>query len=94
MRFDRTAVLCILYLAVFGTVVTFLLYFWALERLPVTHIALIAYLTPVVAILIGVLWLGESMTPRVLLGAAVVIAGVVVAGRAARRPAVPRKEGS
>jgi len=67
----------VLYLAVFGSMVTFSLYFWLLDRLPAKRVALIAYIIPVVAVGIGVLR-GEPLTGRVLLGAAVVIASVAV----------------
>lgn len=78
-RFDWNArtVSSVLYLAVFGSMVTFSLYFWLLERLPAKRVALIAYIIPVVAVGIGVLR-GEPLTPRILAGAAIVIVSVAV----------------
>ncbi len=86
---NPTSIGIIVYLAIFGTVVTFVLYFWALEHLPVTRIALIAYFTPVMAVVIGAVFLGETVTPRVLFGAGAVIGGVAVAGRSRRRSDPP-----
>ncbi len=82
-------VLALLYLAVMGSAVAFTLYYWLLRRLPATSLSLVNYATPVVAVLVGTLFLEEPFTTRVLLGAALVVVGVAVAVRqpsaAARR---------
>lgn len=70
------------YLAVLGSAVTFSLYFWLLSYLPATRLSLITYAIPVVAVVTGTLALGEPITWRVLLGAALVVAGVAMAVRA------------
>ena len=59
----------------------FTVYYWLLRRLPATSLSLINYATPVVAVLIGTLWLGEPFTLRILLGAALVVSGVAIAMR-------------
>jgi len=71
----------IAYLAIPGSAVTFMLYYWLLEHLPATKVALIAYLSPVVAVTVGALFLDEPYTSRMLLGSALVIAGVALATR-------------
>lgn len=71
----------ILYLAVFGTAVAFLLYFYLLARVPVTGLTLIAYPIPIVALLVGALFLGEVITVRVAVGAGLVLCGVWAALR-------------
>jgi drug/metabolite transporter (DMT)-like permease len=85
--FDAVSIGCILYLAVFGTAVTFGLYFWLLKQLPATKVALIAYGTPVVAMTVGCLFLDEPLTARVLVGGASVLAGTWIASRAKQRAA-------
>lgn len=80
--FDTRSVAALLYLAIFGSAVTFTLYYWLLKRLPATSLALITYATPVVAVVVGSLFLDEPFTLRIVLGAALVIAGVAVAMRA------------
>jgi drug/metabolite transporter (DMT)-like permease len=80
-RFDALSVGSIVYLALFGTALTFTLYFWLLSHLPATKLSLITYGTPIVAVILGDLLLGEKITPRVLAGAGTVIAGVFLAGR-------------
>lgn len=80
-RFDAVSIGSIVYLAFFGTALTFTLYFWLLSHFPATKLSLITYGTPVVAVILGDLLLGEKITPRVLAGAGTVIAGVFLAGR-------------
>ncbi len=71
----------LLYLAVFGSAVTFGLYFWLLTRFAARSMALIAYGTPVVAVTLGALVLDEPFTLRMGLGALLVIVGVAWALR-------------
>lgn len=81
---DPVAWGALLYLAVFGSAVTFSLYYWLMRHLPVTRLSLIAYLTPVFAVMIGTLWLHEPMTGRVGAGSALVLGGVALAMHARR----------
>jgi drug/metabolite transporter (DMT)-like permease len=81
MRFDAASVGSIAYLAVIGTGVTFLLYYRLLARYPVRKLALIAYGTPVVAVLVGTLVLREPVTARMIVGSLVVLTGVAFAVR-------------
>jgi drug/metabolite transporter (DMT)-like permease len=85
-EFDAPSVLALLYLALCGSAVTFTLYFWLLERLPATKLSLFNYVTPVVAVTVGSVFLREPLTPRLALGSALVLVGVVVAVRSRLRP--------
>lgn len=87
MTFDGASLGALFYLALAGTVVTFLIYFHLLERVPATRLSLITYGIPVVAVVVGALVLDERLTPRMLLGALLVISGVGVVLR--RRPMAP-----
>jgi drug/metabolite transporter (DMT)-like permease len=82
---ERWPVVAILYMAVFGTAITFPLYFWLLKHMQARQLALIGYGTPVVALFLGVVFLGETLTPRTLLGSAMVVVGVAVASHSPRR---------
>lgn len=88
VRLDAVSLVALLYLAVPGSVVTFLLYYWLLGHLRATRLALVAYAIPVVAVGVGALLLDESLTLRVLLGSALVVAGVATA---AGGPPEPRR---
>jgi drug/metabolite transporter (DMT)-like permease len=78
VRFDTVSVGVLLYLAIFGSAVTFGIYYWLLAHLAVKRLALIAYVIPVVAVLLGVA-LGEPLTTHILVGSALVIVGVALA---------------
>jgi drug/metabolite transporter (DMT)-like permease len=69
------------YLSVVGSAMTFTLYYWLLRHVRASRVALIAYATPVVAVITGVLFLREPLTSRVLAGGALVIAGVAFTAR-------------
>jgi drug/metabolite transporter (DMT)-like permease len=84
VRLDAIALGALLYLAVPGSVVTFLLYYWLLGHLPATRLALVAYAIPVVAVGVGAVVLEESLTARVLAGSALVVVGVATAAGGAR----------
>ena len=81
VTFGTRPVLAVVYLAIVGSAVAFTVYYWLLRRLPATSLSLINYATPVVAVLIGTLWLGEPFTLRIFLGGLLVVAGVAVAVR-------------
>jgi drug/metabolite transporter (DMT)-like permease len=67
-----------LYLVVFGSLVGYSAYVYALKHLPVSTVSLYAYVNPVIAVVLGTLLLGEPFGLRVVLASAVVFAGVAV----------------
>ncbi|MFP1677996.1 DMT family transporter [Alloalcanivorax sp. C16-2] len=66
----------IVYLAVFGSLVGFYCYFLVLTRLPAATVALVTLITPVLALSLGALLNDEQLGPRVLAGAAVIVAAL------------------
>ena len=66
----------LIYLAIVGTVIAFLLYYWLMQNMDVTKTMLISLVTPVVAVILGMLVLDEEMTWRTLVGGAMIIAGI------------------
>ncbi|HEY0431296.1 MAG TPA: EamA family transporter [Pyrinomonadaceae bacterium] len=70
------AVLSLLYLAVVGTVVAFVLYYWLMRNMDVTKTMLIALVTPVTAVILGMLVLKEEMHWRTLIGGVMIIMGI------------------
>ncbi len=69
-------VMSVLYLTLFGSVIAFGGYYWLLQHMPVGRLALMAYLTPIVALLLGIFGAHEHMTARIMIGATLVLAGV------------------
>jgi len=79
--FDLRSVGSLLYLAVFGSAVTFTIYYWMLARARATQVALIAYTIPIVAVAVGALLFQEPIRPRVVLGGVLVLMGVAIVTR-------------
>ena len=79
VRFDATSVGSLLYLAILGTCVTFSLYFWLLRHMTATGLSLTAYAIPVVAVVVGAAVFDEPVTPQLLLGGLLVVAGTSLA---------------
>lgn len=77
--------LALVYLALAGTALTFTLYYWLIRRTSAQFAGLVGYSVPVVAVAVGALALDEAVTPRMLAGAALVLAGVALALRARGR---------
>lgn len=70
------AVLSILYLALFGSVVTFTSYYWLMKKINIVLLSLISFITPVIAVIIGWIFYGESLQPQHIAGAVLVLAGI------------------
>ena len=74
---DGTGWVCLLVVGLFHTGVTYCLYFSALKDLSGQEASILSYVDPLVAVLISVLVLGESMTPVQMLGGALILGGVL-----------------
>ena len=70
------AVFSLFYLAIVGTVIAFVLYYWLLHNMDVTKTMLIALVTPVVAVVLGMLVLKEELNWRTLFGGAMIMLGI------------------
>ena len=81
---DTGPVAALLYMAIAGTAITFPLFFWLLEHMEARQVALIGYGTPVVALFLGVFFMNEPITARILIGSAMVVIGVAVASQMRR----------
>lgn len=76
--FDRASLVALVYLAVVGSALAFTVYYWLLRRITVVASSMVTYTAPVVAVAIGAVFLDERLGPHSLLGAALVLAGVVL----------------
>jgi drug/metabolite transporter (DMT)-like permease len=68
--------LALLYLAVVGSVIAFMLYYWLVHHMDVTKTMLISLVTPVVAVVLGMLVLGEDLSWRTVAGGLMIMVGV------------------
>jgi drug/metabolite transporter (DMT)-like permease len=80
----------IAYLIIFGSLVAFICYLYALQNLPTEQASLYAYINPIVAVLCGWLIFHERVTPFITIGGLVTLAGVYLVNKAFK--AVPAAE--
>jgi drug/metabolite transporter (DMT)-like permease len=80
------AVGAILYLIVFGSWVGYSAYIWLLRHVPTSKVATYAYVNPIVAVLLGWLFLGESVDRYILVGAGIIVPAVALVTRAEMPP--------
>jgi drug/metabolite transporter (DMT)-like permease len=76
LHWTGIAVLSLAYLVVVGSVIAFALYYWLVRHMEVTKTMLIALVTPVVAVLLGMTVLHERLNWRLFAGAACIISGI------------------
>jgi drug/metabolite transporter (DMT)-like permease len=67
-----------LYLIVFGSLIGFSAFTYLLRVSTPQKVSTSAYVNPLVAVLLGWAILGEQVTPRTLVGAAVIVGGVML----------------
>lgn len=77
--FDLKAIGSAVYLAFFGTVAAFTIYFWLLKRVNVVILSLNTFITPIVAVFLGWFILDEKLSVNVLTGSALVLIGILFA---------------
>jgi drug/metabolite transporter (DMT)-like permease len=88
-HWTRMAIISLFYLAIVGSVAAFLLYYWLVQHMDVTKTMLIALVTPVIAVSLGVLVLKEELSWRTFAGGAMIISGIglIVLRKARKRDA-------
>jgi drug/metabolite transporter (DMT)-like permease len=83
------------YLALFGSLIGFTAFAYALNELPATTVGTYAYVNPVVAVILGRVFLKEALTPGLLAGGVLILVSVLLTTRARRaRPAPVRGDPS
>jgi drug/metabolite transporter (DMT)-like permease len=81
VRWTGRAMFSVAYLALFGTAVTFTLYFWLLRYARANRLSLIAFVTPCIALLLGGTLGAEPITPFTVGGATLIVVGVALVVR-------------
>jgi drug/metabolite transporter (DMT)-like permease len=88
--------LAIGYLIIFGSVIAFICYLYALQNLPTEQASIYAYINPMVAVLCGWLAFGEKITIYITVGGVVTLLGVFLVNKAFKTmppPQQPEVEG-
>lgn len=84
-RWSPEAVISLAYLAVFGTVLTFVGLFWLVPRVPVSMIGSIPLVDTLIAVLLGSLVLHEALPLRFVAGGILIAVGVVLGASIEKR---------
>ncbi len=71
-----------IYLATVGSIVAYSAYLWLVGNVSLTLTATYAYVNPVIAIFLGVVFLREKFTSNMLFGGVIVLIGVLIVVRA------------
>lgn len=91
---STTSAVALLYLIVFGSLVGFSAYVWLLRAAPLSLVSTYAYVNPVVAVILGAIFISEAITLRTVVAGGIILAAValiVVARNRAARPAPVRR---
>jgi len=72
------AIVCVLYLSVLGTIAAFWLYYWLLKRVESTNAMMISLVTPLLAVVIGAITMGETLPPQTFLGGLLIIGSIAL----------------
>ena len=80
-NYPPAAWLGFIYITVLGTIIPFVLYLKALERMEASRVSITSTLEPVIAGAIAFLFIGESMSPLQILGGILVIGGIILLQR-------------
>lgn len=77
-HWTASSVWAIAYLVVGGSLLGFTAYVWLLDHVPTAKVATYAYVNPIVAVIMGAIFLHEKIDGYILAGAAVIVVGVVL----------------
>ena len=76
LHWSWTAVICVLYLTLVGTVAAFWLYYWLLSRIESTKAMMISLVTPLIAVMIGAVTIGERLPPQTFIGGLMIVGSI------------------
>lgn len=79
IKIDETAITSVLYLAFFGSVVTFTSFYWLMKQINIILLSLLAFITPIVALFLGWIFYKESLTTQHIIGSILVLVGLLSA---------------
>lgn len=73
------------YLVVVGSVLTFIAFIYALQNLPTALSSVYAYINPIVAVLLGAIIFGESLTAAIAIGGGITLCGLYMVNYSLRK---------
>lgn len=76
-----TAIVCLI---LFGSLLAFICYLYALQNLPTEQASIYAYVNPIVAAIVGWIYFNDHITPILMIGAVITLLGVYLVNQAFR----------
>jgi drug/metabolite transporter (DMT)-like permease len=73
-----TSIAALLYLIIFGSLIGYMAYMWLLSVRPASLVGTYAYVNPVVAVFLGWIVAGETISTQQVIGLSVIIIGLVI----------------
>ena len=81
----HTSLWALSYLIVFGSLLAYSAYVFAISKLPPTQVSIYAYINPIVAVVLGWLLLAEKMNMVMLLGMLITLSGVYIVNHESKK---------
>jgi drug/metabolite transporter (DMT)-like permease len=78
---SSSSLFALMYLVLFGSILAYSAYVFAISKLPATQVSVYAYINPIVAVGLGWLLLNEKMNPHMITGTLITLAGVFLVNR-------------
>lgn len=90
ISFDSSGLFALGYLIIFGSIFGYGSYIYAIEHLPLSLVSTYAYINPIIAVLLGWLFLDEKLNVFIGIGAVVIILGVILVKQGAKQQAAQK----
>jgi len=81
ISWSAEAVYSLIYLIIFGSIMAYACFSYALRNLPMTIVSLYAYVNPVVAVLLGWLFLDEKLNVKIGMAILITVAGIYIVNK-------------
>jgi drug/metabolite transporter (DMT)-like permease len=78
LHFTPRTLAAMVYLTIAGSMLAYTAYVYAVQHLPISTVALYAYVNPLIAVVLGTLLLDEPFSARIVIAGALVLAGTAV----------------
>ena len=90
-RVSAASAIAVVYLVLIGSLVGFTAYIWLLKVSTPARVSTYAYVNPLVAVVLGSVFLGEALTARTLLGVTIILTSVALITSVGARGRADRK---
>jgi drug/metabolite transporter (DMT)-like permease len=81
ITWSAEAVYSLIYLIVFGSIIAYTCYSYALRKLPMTIVSLYAYVNPLVAVVLGWAVLSEKLNMKIGIAILITVAGIYIVNK-------------